>query len=90
VTETTETTEAPMCATEATEVTPLPLWLSVPQFAKAVGISDTLAGQLAETGLVAAHKHGRRKVIRIHRDEVPRYLAATLIQPKPGGREAVA
>lgn len=77
-----------MCATEATEVTPLPLWLSVPAFAEAVGISDTLAGQLAETGLVRAHKHGRRKVIRIHRDEVPRYLAATLIRPDLGGTAA--
>jgi hypothetical protein len=88
VTEKTEAREAPMCATDATGVTGLPLWLSVPQFAQAVGVSDTLAGQLAETGLVRAHKHGRRKVIRIHRDEVPRYLAATLIQPKHG--EAVA
>lgn len=73
-----------MCATTATEMTTLPLWLSVPQFAKAVGISDTLAGQLAETGIVRAHQHGRRKVIRIHQDEVARYLAATLIHPQHG------
>lgn len=70
-----------MCATAGTEATDLPLWLSVPQFAEKVGISDTLAGQLAETGLVRAHRHGRRRVIRIHRDEVARYLAATLIHP---------
>jgi excisionase family DNA binding protein len=70
-----------MCATAATEVTPLPLWLSVPAFAQAVGISDTLAGQLADTGLIRAHRHGTRRVIRIHRDEVARYLAATLIHP---------
>jgi hypothetical protein len=70
-----------MCATAATEVTALPLWLSVPQFAQAVGISDTLAGQLAQTGVIRGHEHGVRKVIRIHRDEVSRYLAATLIHP---------
>jgi excisionase family DNA binding protein len=71
-----------MCMTATTEATQPSLWLSVPQFAAAVGISDTLAGQLAEHGTIRAHRHGVRRVIRIHRDEVARYLDATLIRPE--------
>jgi excisionase family DNA binding protein len=75
--------EAPMCATAATETPDLPLWLSVDEFAEAVGIGQTLAGELAKDGhLLRAHRHGVRRVIRIHRDSVAAYLDATLIRPE--------
>lgn len=82
-----------MCATAVDEATGLPEWigeivarlpewLSVEEFADAVGIGKTLASQLADDGhLLTAGRRGVRRVIRIHRSDVGRYLLDTLIRP---------
>lgn len=61
-------------------------FMTVPEFARRIGVSERMGYELVERQEVGHHKHGN--TIRIPASEVAAYLARTFVPAKP--KEAAA